>query len=493
MRSYSEHKLFYHLYEKIISKEIKTFAELVTYSKKLKFSFNPKEILLKVFLLIKEINWGFFKDLNRSHYTKLWKELVLIHRDLKEAGDLKRNISISNIYVAMLDIHGYTRFCQESKGNLSRLHKLDEFLHEGIKKIASSNCALATRERGDEIVVVAATATDIIKTTLEILNSFSKRSVIKDMAVQRNRTDYSIILPDFKVTAGIAGGNLTTPLIITESGLLSGFLLNTAARLQTRANELSPHESKILVTQSVHVNFLKENKVVKSDLYAKKILYFLNNGPVAFKGMKLTAYEIIYKKGEKYRAEYASYLEELYDSLRQELWTQKIFADLIAVVREACRYTPHFSVDINVDGNPQNVSNTSLTKLCNKADQLYVIEEDYISAAIILRKIKQQLEHIPIFDRLVLDYVSEIYTKYNGLIMDFEKKLEREIEKKMDSIFNQQYKIAYCNSKKHAETYEKLKIYARQSKELTQKKSIWYALIEENREGLKLQMYSGKK
>ena len=48
------------------------------------------------------------------------------------------------------------------------------------------------------------------------------------MGVERDREESQSFLPDFRISAGIAGGNLTTPLIITESGLLSGFLINTA-------------------------------------------------------------------------------------------------------------------------------------------------------------------------------------------------------------------------------------------------------------------------
>ncbi|GAG66792.1 unnamed protein product, partial [marine sediment metagenome] len=209
MAAYSEaeQKLFHHLYEKLITREITTFANLVEYVSKLKYSVKNDKVIYESFQLLKELHWGFFKDLNRANYTRLWKEMVLPYGDFKEGGDLKRNISISNIFVAMLDIHGYTKFCQESKGNLSRLRKLDEFLHDGIKKIARYNCALATRERGDEIIIIAASATDAVKTTLEIINSFSRRPVIKDKTVQKNRKDFSIILPDFMITAGIAGGN----------------------------------------------------------------------------------------------------------------------------------------------------------------------------------------------------------------------------------------------------------------------------------------------
>lgn len=496
LNSEAEKKLFLHLYEKIISRDITTFAGLAEYVSKLKHPGKNDKVIYKSFQLIKELHWGFFKDLNRANFTRLWKELVLPFGDFKEGGDLKRNISISNIFVAMLDIHGYTRFCQESKGNLSRLRKLDEFLHDGIKKIAESNHALATRERGDEIIIIAASATDTIKTSLEIINSFSKRSVIKDRTLQRNRKDFSIILPDFKVTAGIAGGNLTTPLIITESGLLSGYLINTAARLQSRANELSPEESKIMVVQSVYNSYMKENKVVKSDLYAKNLIFFFNNGPVSFKGVKLYSYEIIFEKGERYREKYVKLMEVLYDSLKQQLWKQKIFIDLITVVSEALSRIPPFSIEIAdaiEHDQTGKITNALLLKLCSKASQMYDKEDDYASAISLLGQIQHLLEQVPGFDKLLYSYVVEINTKYSELMKAFDQKLEREIEERIDSIFNEQYKSAYLNSRKATATYEKLRSYAKKSKALSKKKFVWYNLIEENRAMLELEIYSGKK
>jgi hypothetical protein len=488
----AETRLFCHLYQKCLSREITTFSSLVEYVRRLKVPLDPRGVLAQLFVLLKELHWGFFKDMDRSGYTRLWKELVLPHDEYPAAGDLKRNISISNIFVAMLDIHGYTRFCQESRANLSRLRKLDEFLHDGIKNIARKNSVLANRERGDEIVLVGATATNTLKTALEIINSFSRRSIIKDRAVERNRDDYSIILPDFKVTAGIAGGNLSAPLIITQSGLLSGFLLNTAARLQSRANELAPRESKILVTKNVYASFVKENRIAKSDLYAKNVVSFFNSGPVVFKGTKIYVYEAIFKKAEKYRLSYVKALEALYSSLDQGLWNHKIFVDLTDLISAGCAYAPPFSVQLK-DAPGDAITNQSVKQLCAKAGQLFAKDEDYVSAVSTLIEISSQLEQIPAFDPLIRSYAAEVRDRYRLLIEPFEKLLEREIDNRIDQIFTEQFKIAYQNSKKSLASFTKLKHYALNSKALSQKKMIWNSIIESNKESLALEIYSGKK
>jgi hypothetical protein len=474
-----ELKLFCHLSEKMGGREIRTFSGLVEYVRGLNPGFDPAPTLLQAFQLLKEMNWGFLRELTRAEYPKLWKELVLPHPDFPTAGDLKRNISIANIYIAMLDIHGYTRFCQDSKSNLSRLRKLDEFLHEGIRKIARANACLANRERGDEIVVLAAGATDLLKTGLEIINTFSKQAVIKDQAVGHNRSDYSIVLPEFKVTVGAAGGNLTTPLIITESGLVSGSLLNTAARLQNLANELSPRESSVMVTNAVYSSYLKENKIVKSDLYSKNLLEFFNIGPVSFKGTKVSCFEVIYAAGEKFRMGYMESLERLFESIRQELWKGRVLEDLLEVVVQVCAKSP-------------SVSTASLIQLCQRIGQLYR-QEDYLAAVAGLGELAADLGRVADFDRLVLKYVAEVHEKYTMVAEEYRRRLEAEIRQKVDVIFPPDYKRAYQSSQKALETFEKLKDFALHSKQIANRKGSWNSLMEEKKDALSLEIYVGKR
>jgi hypothetical protein len=492
LSSTAEMKLFYHLSEKMMAGEFQTFSALIDYVGTLKLNYKPEAVAERSFLLFKELRWGFLRELSKSEYGKLWKELVLPHPEFPNVGDLKRNISISNIYIAMLDIHGYTRFCQESKSNLSRLRKLDDFLHEGIRKIARGNSALANRERGDEIVVVASSATDCMKTTYEIIGTFSKQSAVRDHAVGSTRSDYSIVLPDFKVTAGIAGGNLSTPLIITESGLLSGFLLNTAARLQTLANELSPKDSKIVTTNSVYSSFVKENRVVKSDLFARKLLRFFNMGAVSFKGTKVNCCEIIFNPKEQYRLKYNPALMTLLDSLRQELWKGRVFPDLIAMVVEACRAMPAFAVDVFSAGEKRKITNDSVARLAEQAGGHYKCEQ-YTTAVVDLARLAAEIDQVPEFDRLIVRYVKEISRRFEFLAAELAKRLEQEILTKIDVIFEPRYKTAYQKAQDYIGTYEKLKAFAMNSDALGNRKSTWYALVEDKKDELKLEYYSGKR
>jgi hypothetical protein len=127
-------------------------------------------------------------------------------------------------------------------------------------------------------VVVAASAADAITVTLAIFDYFSKTNVVNDPDIPTKRAGDATILPAFKLTGGITGGNTSVPLIITEQGNLAGFLLNSGARLQTRANELSPQESRVMITKQVQMSYVKENSAQKCGLEKKQLDLLLRHG-----------------------------------------------------------------------------------------------------------------------------------------------------------------------------------------------------------------------
>jgi hypothetical protein len=310
--------------------------------------------------------------------------------------------------------------------------------------------------------------------------------------MSRNQAGYSIVLPDFKVTAGIAGGNLTTPLIITESGLLSGFLLNTAARLQSLANEFSPKDSKVMITNSVYANFVKENRVVRSELVTRKLVNFFNLGPVSFKGTKVVCYEVLFGEGDKHRLRYAPALGALFESVRQELWKGRIVTDLLYLVEQVAQVTPAFSAEARIDGETRTLTNADIAAFCRQAREL-ANQEDYTASVRVLGSLRAGVSQIPEFDRLVVRYVEEIHERLERLSGELERRLAAAIEEKLDVIFSPQYKDAYLNARKCLDTYDKLQAYALKSKVLGNRKSVWYSLIEDNKEALRLEIYSGKR
>jgi hypothetical protein len=213
---------------------------------------------------------------------------------------------------------------------------------------------------------------------------------------------------------------------------------------------------------------------------------------VIFKGTKVNCCEIIFNPKEQYRMKYNPSLMTLFESLRQELWKARVFPDLIALILEVCRAMPSFAVEVVVSGEKRKVSNNSIALLAEQAGHQYS-GEDYFTAVTSLTRIVAEVEQVPEFDRLVLRYLKEVYRRFELLTVELDKRLEQEVDSKIDVIFNPQYKTAYLNAKKYLGTYAKLKTLAMSSTSLGNKKSIWYSLIEDNKEDLTLEIYSGKR
>lgn len=490
----TEYEFFSFLYDKIISKEITTFSklkELVGHVLKDKWTCS---VVMRAFELLKRLNWGFFKSICPNTHKKLWKELVIPDRDFPEAGDLKKTLQISNLYVAMLDIHGYTKFCMESRKNLSMMHTLDWAIENEIKRISTQCGAISQRERGDEMVVVAASATDALMVTLCIIDYFCKTDVVGDPGISTKRTGNAEALPIFQITAGITGGNTQSPLIITERGNLAGFLLNSGARLQTRANELSPKDSRIMIAKQVMMNYEKENAVNKCILMKNDAVYFFDTGHIEFKGVMIPTCEVVFDKKERYKEKFAEDMVRLFSSIRDNLWEQRIYQDLMELLTRTAQTMPKFVLTPKqpIDGM-QTIVNESYVQICRLAMKAYCVNEDYYLAVEYLQKLIEITEQISIFDRLVLDYLKGITEKYQLLLNAFETHIDKEVDEKAAQIFHGDHYKTWIAAKNGYQIYNKLRGIGRKSKEITKKKNLWLNMLLQNKEKMEFTLYSGKK
>jgi hypothetical protein len=490
----SEYELFSHIYDKIAAREFTVFSALREYLSPIIKDKRTHSVIMKGFDLIKSLNWGFFSGIAKNTHGKLWRELVIPDPQFPEAGNLKRTISISNLYVAMLDIHGYTKFCQDSRKNLSMMHILDRSINHEIKTISTQCNCVSQRERGDEIVIVAASATDALTAALAISDFFANTNIVNDSAISTKRSGDATILPNFKISAGIAGGNTSIPLIITEAGNLSGFLLNTGARLQMRANELSPKESRIMITKQVHINFVKENSVNQSPLVRKNKVYFFDTGLIEFKGVMLPTCEAVFQDSERYKEQFSEELNKLYASIRENLWEQKVFQDLIDLIVKVMLVMPQFKVvpKVPVSGLLL-VNNDTIMQLCEIAEKTYLQEENYSYAMEVLSRIIEIMELVTEFDHLILDYIKGVTDKYNQILNLYQASINKQIDDKIETIFNGQNLKTYHAAKNALGIYEKLRTAAKNSPELIKKKTLWYNLIKQNKEKMVMTIYSGKK
>ncbi|WP_461255151.1 hypothetical protein [Treponema sp. R80B11-R83G3] len=490
----TEFEFFSFLYDKIITKEIITFSklrELVAPAIKDKLT-HP--VIMRAFQLIKNLNWGFFAAISPTTHKKLWKELIIPDRDFPEAGDLKKTLQISNLYIAMLDIHGYTKFCMESRKNLSMMHNLDWAIENEIKRISTQCGAISQRERGDEMVVVAASAKDAVMVTLCIIDYFGKTDVVKDPAIPTKRTGNAENLPVFKISAGITGGNTQSPLIITERGNLSGFLLNSGARLQTRANELSPKESRIMIAKQVMMNYEKENSAEQCILEQKNAIYFFDTGHIEFKGVMIPTCEVVFDKNERYKEKFEEYMTKLFSSTRENLWEQRIYQDMIELLVRVAQSMPKFSITPpRPIRDMQTITNESYVHMCRLGYKAYCKDEDYYLAVEYLRDLLFISEQIPLFDRLILDYLRGITDKYQLLLDAFEKYIDIEVEEKSTVIFHGDHYKTWLAAKNGSMVYEKLRAIGRKSKEITKKKNLWLNALSQNKDKMEFTLYSGKK
>ena len=490
----SEYELFAYFHDKVISREITKFSQLRELATPVLRSQKTFPVIMKVFELIKKLNWGFFSDMAKETHLRLWKELVIPDGKFPDAGDIKDTLQISNLYIAMLDIHGYTQFCMDSRKNLSMMHTLDRAMNTEVRRISTACQAVSQRERGDEMVLIAASATDALTATIAIIDYFAKTNIVNDPKIPTKREGNADALPAFKISAGITGGNTQSPLIITEKGNLAGFLLNSGARLQTRANELSGKESRIMIAKQVHMNYMKENEKDKCTLFKRNTIYFLDTGHIEFKGVLIPSCEVVFKDEDRYKEQFSEEMVALFNSIREKLWEQRIFQDLMNLMAKAAQSMSKFSVTPSSPINGmQTITNDSFINLCRIAMKAYVHDEDYATAVNLLKKFIALIEQIPQYDRLILDYLKGITDKYDLLLTLYLETIDKEIESKANAIFQGDYFRAWQAAKNAVTVYEKLKNIGRKSNEIPKKKSVWYNLIKQKADQMEFVLHSGKK
>jgi hypothetical protein len=273
-----------------------------------------------------------------------------------------------------------------------------------------------------------------------------------------------------------------------------GFLLNTAARLQARADDLSPRESRGMITKQVHINFVKENSANKSTLFKNNTVYFLDTGQIEFKGVMLPTCEAVFKPEERYKEQYSEDLARLFASIKESLWEQKIYLDLMDLIKKVVSVMPPFKIARRmVVSNVEVVNNDSIVQLSVLAVKTYLQDEDYSGAVDMLHSFSAVMEEIPRFDRLILDYTRNITQKYDLLLDSYNRSVDKQIDEKAGSIFSGNHLKTYMAARNAVNIYEKLRAVAKKSPHITMKKTLWYNLIKMNKEKMELTIYSGKK
>ncbi|MDR2734679.1 MAG: hypothetical protein LBC99_08610 [Spirochaetota bacterium] len=495
----SAEKILLGLYDRILAREITEISQVIAQIKGIELDPQQKEMVLqKAFIAVRAMSWGVFADMNPRDYKYLWNELVLPQSGFKAGGDLKRNMTISSVFIAMLDIHGYTAFCRESKNNLSQLQELDNFVNTGIKEAAKVYGCIGTRERGDEIILIGARANDIISASFAIIQIFAREKFFKKAEGEEDDDDekekdlsesFNRSLPPFNVSAGITGGNSNSPMIITKKGEISGFLLNSAARLQTRANKLAPKTTKIIIAKTVHT-------ALKHEEYSKNLRFikFFDCGSVEFKGTRIAHMEIIFREQDMSKLKYESPFQNMLTSLEGNLWKDRVFLDCLVVIKTVLGIMPPFNLQVKMPGYKfMQVSDSFLKRTVDALSTIYNVQNDYITAIKGFDELTGILEQVPGFEPAVLEYMREIRDRYTMLLTHYEPVMNREVDNKKGAVLTPQELKVYEYFRTNSDKLEELNVKIRNSPVLTQRKILWNSIIENKKNELDFNMYSGKK
>ena len=249
-----------------------------------------------------------------------------------------------------------------------------------------------------------------------------------------------------------------------------------------------------MVAKQVQMNFMKENQVTKCSLVRNNAVYFFDTGHIEFKGVMIPTCEVVFKEEERYKSQFSEELVQLFGSIRESLWEQRIYLDVMNLLSKVAAVMPKFSVtpEKPIQGM-LSITNDSFMQLCRLALKAYTNDEDYSTAVGLLRDFVSLIEQIPGYDRLIVDYLKGVTEKYELLYKEYESAIDREIGEKSAQIYQGQYQKAYIAAKNAVGIYEKLLVMGRKSPVITKKKALWFNLIKANKEQMAFTLYSGKK
>lgn len=485
--------LYAYLTELIVDGHITHFPALMEFTASLPKDARYKAVMPRLFKLIRKLYWGFFKDVDHESFPKVWKEVVISDPTFKTCGALKRNLTISDIYVGILDLHGYTRFCEKNKNNLSMLQMLDDMIQVDVVNLARENNVVLQRRQGDEMVMVGASACDVLALTLMILEYFSKKRNFNIQANSTQRSGYKIILEEMHISAGIAGGKKFTPFIITRDGDLSGGVVNTAARLQGRANELSINFSKVLITKTVYSSIQNELKTKSHPFFASNSVEYFDSGWISFKGISVAIHEVLYSEEDKLKSKYEVQMNALYKAVEGKLWKDGIFEALLNLLLRVYRFMPEFKMDIVDTGRTISIKNEDFCRLAQTALNKFRSEQDYNGALEDLELLISRSRRIQRFDRLCLEYAQFILDAYKQFSEDYRIRLLIKIDEKAPIVLPPKYKSLYEDGKKGHGAYEKLQEHLIKTLSPLEVSLLWSSAVDETQDKLNVSIYSGKK
>ncbi len=441
--------------EGIVAEEITDFAALRSRTDAWPESPIKRAAVELGFSLIKKLHWGYFASLTPECFPRLWAELVIPDQKWDFAGELKRSISLPNLYVGLVDLHGYTRFCRENRKNLSRLAQLDTLIQTDVPKVVERVGVLARRVRGDEILLIGAGAADVLEAVL-LTGEFFKREAGKRGGV----------LPTFEIAAGVAGGQGFTDFVVTDDGDLSGDAVNTAARLQSRAGRISPDRSRVMITGNVQRKLAAELSS-REERERRRLLAsveFVDAGKVEFKGVTVAVYDAVFTDGpDRRRLEYREALEALYASIDSGLWKGRVFENAVRLA-ELMGSVEEESVAVELRAKSKSAQTAFNQELFEEAVSEYGAMVEALAA-------REGPDH------LALEYLRGVRTCYGRILASFAEVLDAEADAALTTLFISEKDVSnYRLLKLHHATFTKVRDAARLR--VRNRKALWFRVAD---------------
>jgi class 3 adenylate cyclase len=501
----SPYEVIVHLTDKIVRGDLVTFKALRAYCEALPDTPRTEAIFKRAFELQKRLYWGFFREISPISYPKVWSKVVVPDQRYHFAGDIKRMAMIPDVYMAMIDIHGYTRFCQKYRHNMSMLDLLDRVMQQDLPAIASRLGVVSRRASGDEILLLGGSAAELFEAVYLISRSLAKEGRARVEALDDDEdevdgeeegaleTEPSGVpsvnaLPSFQISAGVAGGAKYAQLVITRDGDLSGTIVNTAARLQARANRIAPDRTKILLTS---VTFQKLKTLPSASHFEfLRAVDFFDTGMVEFKGVNVPVFDTVFLDREANRLEYRDRMGTLYDSLGQGLWSSRVFADSLNLMARIVSSSSEGLVDDTTGQAIDATDPISVMQRIKKAQGFYQAER-YEQAVAEFSELVDAFVRARGRDAIATEYLVSVRDKYRIILELFVACLDQEIDEHLETIFvNQTDRANYRTLEKHHGMYESVRDAARIK--VADRRNIWTKIIESESESLKVNIQAKK-
>lgn len=479
--------IFVVCFDQIVERKISTIAELHGYLDELGWHPKLESVVSRCHALLREMHWGLFRDLEPEAHPELWKILTVRNRTTPRFADLKEDVLVPNLFVAMLDIHDYTDFCQRHRDNTSMLRTLDRVIHHDMAQIARKYGCLSSRAGGDMIILLGASAASTLRACLGIVDCFSRKRLLKAAALSENRTGKSFLMDDFHVAGGIAGGQHYSSVIITQGGDISGAAVNTAARLQGFAGAVAPKSSKLMLTSHVYEAIHREGRAgTPSSQFA-----FFDCGQVGFKGTDVRVHELLFTEREIRKVRYQEAFTELQSVASRGIWTDDLVPQTARLLARVLETSPVRRTRIAKDQKP--FTNGSLVKLCLEAARRYEEHADHRTVSALLNTVLGVLRESAEFDPLVLAHAEQIAGAYEGITREFESIQVERILENQTSLFSASERAAIDHAARLERIRETLIERGKANNNIYSPALLWNKIVTDFEGGWEHRIHSGKR